>query len=107
MFPVHERNVLKMVKHVLFCKLMDYSEENARKLQEVFLSMKGKVPCAVDVNAAVDFLRSDRSFDVMLEVTLGSREDLDLYQRDSYHCDVVKTYVHSVVERSVTVDYEY
>lgn len=96
-----------MVKHVLFCKLAEYSEENALKLRDVFLSMRGNVPCAVEVNAAVDFLHSQRSFDVMLEVTLHSREALDEYQRDPYHCDTVKTYVHSVVEKSVTVDYEY
>ena len=96
-----------MVKHVLFCKLMAYTPENAEELKEMFLSMKGNVPVAVDVKAAVDFLRSPRSFDVMLEVTLKSREDLDVYQADPYHCDVVKNYVHSVVETSVAVDYEY
>mgnify|MGYP001203766248 CR=1 FL=1 len=96
-----------MVKHVLFCKLADYSEEEARKLQEIFLSMKGKVPMAVDVTSGVDFLHSERSFDVMLEVTLNSRENLDAYQKDPYHCTVVKTYVHSVVEKSAAVDYEY
>jgi hypothetical protein len=96
-----------MVKHVLFCKLAEYSQENALKLRDMFLSMEGKVPSALEVNAAVDFLRSPRSFDVMLEVTLASREALEEYQKDPYHCDTVKTYVHSVVEKSVTVDYEY
>lgn len=96
-----------MVKHVLFCKLADYSEENCKKLQEVFLSMRGKVPMALAVDAHVDFLRSARSFDVMLEVELASPEELDNYQKDPFHCDVVKTYVHSVVEKSVTVDYEF
>ena len=96
-----------MIKHVLFCKLTDYSPENAEKLKDVFMSMKGNVPVAVDVNSAVDFLRSPRSFDVILEVTLNTKEDLDVYQADAYHCDVVKTYVHSVAEKSVVVDYEY
>lgn len=96
-----------MIKHVLFCKLMDYSPENANALKERFLSMKGKVPSAVDIFAACDFLRSERSYDVMLEVTLNSKEDLDTYQADKYHCEYVKPYVHSVRESSATVDYEY
>ncbi|MGB4985283.1 MAG: Dabb family protein [Erysipelotrichaceae bacterium] len=97
-----------MVKHVLFCKLKDYSVENANKLRDVFLSMKGNVPVIVDVKSEIDFLRSERSFDVMLEVTLNSREDLQVYAQDKYHCEVVKTYVHSVIAcTNVVVDYEY
>ena len=96
-----------MVKHVLFCKLDEYTPENAAALVDVFMSMKGKVPVARDVFAAADFLRSGRSYDVMLEVTLDSKEALDEYQKDEYHVNVVKAYVHQRVHQSVTVDYEY
>lgn len=96
-----------MVKHILFCKLKDYSPENAEALKEKFLSMRGNVPMAVEVNAACDFLRSERSYDVILEVTLKSKADLDAYQADKYHCGVVKTYVQDVRESSVTIDYEF
>lgn len=41
----------------------------------LFMSMKGNVPVAVDVNSAVDFLYLC-SFDVILEVTLNTKEDL-------------------------------
>ena len=96
-----------MVKHVLFCKLDEYSEENVKALVDVFMSMKGKVPCAREVFAAADFLRSGRSYDVMLEVTLDSKEALEEYQKDEYHVNVVKKYVHARVHQSATVDYEY
>lgn len=96
-----------MVKHVLFCKLASYSPEGCEKLKECFLSMRGNVPMAREVNSYIDYLRSDRSFDVMLEVVVDSPAALEEYQKDPYHCDVVKTYVHSVVEKSVVVDYEY
>lgn len=96
-----------MVKHVLFCKLKERTQENAEALRDKFLTMKGRVPVAVDVNAACDFLGSERSYDVILEVTLNSREDLAAYQADEYHCGVIKPYVHSVRESSATVDYEY
>lgn len=49
---------------------------------------------------------SDRSYDVILQVTLNSRDDLDIYQNDKYHCDVVKEYMHKVAVSSIAVDYD-
>ena len=75
------------------------------KLRDLFLTMKGRVPQVIDVEAGADFLHSDRSFDVCLYVTLESPEALEAYQQDPYHCEVVKTYVASVREKAVAVDY--
>lgn len=99
--------MIKLVKHVLFFKLTEYSEEGCKALRDMFLSMQGKVPQVIKVDSHVDFLRSARSFDVMLEVDLESPKALEDYQSDPYHCDVVKTYVHSVVSQSVAIDYEF
>lgn len=95
-----------MIKHVLFVKLKDYSPENAEALRDKFLTMRGNVPCALEVNAAVDFLRSERSYDVILEVSLASKEALEEYQHDPFHCQQIKPYVHSVRSGSAAVDYE-
>ncbi|PWM46493.1 MAG: stress responsive protein [Clostridiales bacterium] len=96
-----------MVKHVLFVKLKDYTPENAQALCEKFLTMRGNVPVAIEVNSYADFLRSERSFDVILEVTLESREALEEYQRDEFHCNEIKTYVQGVRSASAAVDYEF
>jgi len=41
-------------------------------------------------------------------VDVDSWEALDEYQRDAYHCEVVKKYVLSVTNgASVTMDYEF
>ncbi len=93
-----------MIKHIVFYKLKEYSEENAEKLRDCFLSMKGKIPQIVEVNAYIDFLRSQRSFDVCLEVVFASEEEMNAYQNHQYHVETVKKYVHSVVENSVAVD---
>lgn len=37
---------------------------------------------------------------------LKDKTDLENYQNDPYHCTVVKTYMHSVRESSIAVDYE-
>lgn len=94
-----------MIKHIVCFKLKDNSDEICSKTADILLSMKGKVPQIIDIEVGVDFLHSSRSYDIILQVTLGSRDKLDEYQNDPYHCDVVKTYMHSVMESSVTIDY--
>lgn len=94
-----------MIKHIVCFKLKDNSDEICRKTADILLSMKGKVPQIIDIEVGVDFLHSSRSYDVILQVTLDSRDKLDEYQNDPYHCDVVKTYMHSVMESSVAIDY--
>ena len=79
-------------------KLKDNSKEQCEKLRDLFMTMKGRVPQALDVEAGADFLHSERSFDVCLTVTLESPEALEEYQKDPYHCNTVKTYVATVAK---------
>ena len=93
-----------MIKHIVCFKLKN--REDSLKAKEVLLSMKGNVPQIIDIEVGVDFLHSERSYDVMLTVLLKDKTDLENYQNDPYHCTVVKTYMHSVRESSIAVDYE-
>ena len=95
-----------MIKHVICFKLKDNSPAACEKAKEVLMSMKGNVPTVKDIAVGIDFLHSERSYDIHLEVLLDSKEALEDYQKDAYHCDVVKTYMHSVREASVAVDME-
>lgn len=94
-----------MVKHVLMVQLKADCKDKAEDLAALFRSMKGCVPQVIDVEAGADFLHSDRSYDVCLYVTLESPAALEAYQEDPYHCDVVKTYVATVREKAVAVDF--
>lgn len=94
-----------MIRHVVCFKLKDNSKEMRDKTKEVLLSMKGKVELLRDIEVGVDFLGSPRSYDVMLSVVLDNPEALEAYQKDPYHCDVVKTHMHEVMEGSVSMDY--
>lgn len=94
-----------MVKHVLLIQLKEDCKDKAEALRALFLTMKGRVPQVLEVEAGVDFLHSERSYDVCLCVTLESPEALDAYQLDPYHCDTVKPFVASVREKAVAVDY--
>ncbi len=93
-----------MIKHIVCFKMQQ--EETIDKAIEILLSMKGKVPQIINIEVGKDFLHSKRSYDIILQVTLFSKEDLDAYQNDAYHCDVVKTYMHANVASSIAIDYE-
>ncbi len=94
-----------MIKHIVCFKLKDNSEENCLKTAEILRSMKERVPSLIDIEVGVDFLHSQRSYDIILQVTLENEQVLDEYQNDEYHCNVVKKHMHSVMESSVAVDY--
>ncbi|MGN1123712.1 MAG: Dabb family protein, partial [Eubacterium sp.] len=73
---------------------------------QILMSMKGNVPLLKDIEVGVDFLHSQRSYDIILQVTLENEKALEDYQKDEYHCNVVKKHMHSVMEKSIAVDYE-
>ena len=95
-----------MIKHIVCFKLAEPSEEACLKCKEVLMSMVGNVPTIRDIEVGIDVLRSQRSYDVYLAVTVDNRDALDEYQRDEYHCGVVKKHMHAVTASSVAVDFE-
>ena len=96
-----------MIKHIVCFKLKNPTEKECRKAADVLLSMKGNVELLRDIQVGIDFLHSERSYDLILEVVLDSKEALDAYQEHPYHVSVVKKHMHAVRETSVAVDYEF
>ena len=94
-----------MIKHIVCFKLHDSSDEQKNAAKDILSSMKGKVPQILAMEVGTDFLGSPRSYDVILQVTLADRDALDAYQADTYHCDVVKAYMHKNAASSVAIDY--
>lgn len=95
-----------MIRHVLLIKLKENSPEHCEKVRQLLLSMEHKVPTVRAIEVGTDFLHSERSFDICLFVTFDSPAALEEYQRDPYHCDVVKSYIAQTKELSYAVDYE-
>ncbi|MBQ8197303.1 MAG: Dabb family protein [Clostridia bacterium] len=93
-----------MIKHIVCFKLKQ--GESVEKAKEVLLSMQGNVPMLRGIEVGVDKLHSARSYDVILQVVLDDMQALEEYQKDAYHCDVVKKHMHAVVETSVAIDYD-
>lgn len=97
----------QMVKHIVCFKLKDNNSSEINRAKEVLLSMTGKVPSLRKIEVGIDFLRSDRSYDLYLAVDVDDKAALDEYANDPYHCSIVKAHMKTIVESSVTVDYEY
>lgn len=94
-----------MIKHIVCFKLKDNSTENCEKARDVLLSMQGNVPQLRSIEVGIDVLHSERSYDVILQVVVDDMQALSDYQKDPYHCSVVKPHMHAVRETSVAVDY--
>lgn len=94
-----------MIKHVVCYKLKDNSIEKKEEVKQMLLTMKGKLNYFTDIQVGLDFLGSERSYDVVLEMTFNTKEDMENYQKDEYHFNVIKPYMKSVRTGSVSVDY--
>lgn len=94
-----------MIKHIVMYRLNDPTEENKRALVDKFMSMKGKIPCLIDIEAGVDVLRSERSFDVCLVCVFENMDKLNEYREHPVHLPVM-AYVKGIVKVSHAVDYE-
>ena len=92
-----------MIKHIVCFKLKNFAD--AEEAKNVLLSMKGNVPLLRGIDVHVDELRSDRSYDVILEVLLDDFDALEAYQNDPYHVSVVKKHMHAVRMASVAMDF--
>ena len=93
-----------MIKHIVCFKLNE--GESPEKAKEVLLSMQGNVPMLRGIEVGVDFLHSNRSYDVILQVLLDDEKALSDYQVDPYHVSVVKKHMHAVTKTRVAVDYK-
>lgn len=94
-----------MIKHIVCFKLAEPTPELLEKTKEILLSMDGNVDLLKGIEVGIDFLKSDRSYDIILQVLLEDENALEAYQEDSYHCGVVKKHMSAVTVSSVAVDY--
>lgn len=94
-----------MIKHIVCFKLKDNSIENCQKTRDILMSMKDKVSLLKDIQVGIDFLHSERSYDIILETLLENEKALEAYQNDPYHCDIVKKHMHEVRSASISIDY--
>jgi len=94
-----------MVKHVVCYKFKEEEKHCLKEAAELFYSMKAKIPEIISVEAHVNEMPSERAYDLILELCTETYGDLEKYKKSDYHINVVKPYMHSKFEKSVSVDY--
>ena len=94
-----------MVKHIVCFKIKEEYKNRIPEAKATLLSMEGNVPMLKKIIVGVDFLHSERSYDLILETWFETKEDLENYQVDPYHVSVVKKLMHEIREASVAIDY--
>lgn len=94
-----------MIKHIVCYKFKEEEKGCLKEAVRLLNGMKDRVAEVVSVEAHVNELPSERAFDLILEVCVESFAALESYQKNEYHVNVVKPYMHSKFEKSVSVDY--
>lgn len=95
-----------MVTHIVLFKLTEPSAEAVAITRDRLLGMQGKIPQLRYLEAGIDIIRSERSYDVALLTRFDSLEDLQAYQVHPYHAGEIVPYMKSVCSSIVAVDYE-
>lgn len=90
--------------HIVFFKLKDPNPTHQQQLAAILNKMQGKIDLVDSMEVGIDFLRSERSFDVALIVRLN-KKNLDAYQNDPLH-GACKAEFAPLVALSKTVDFE-
>jgi len=92
-----------MVKHIVLFKIKN--KEDIQKAVAALKSMSGKIDGLIDLEVGVDFLHSERSYDIALITTHTDKAAFDFYQAHAVH-KPVKKLMHEIRESSVAVDFE-
>ena len=95
-----------MIKHIVFFKLEDNSQEHKEKIKTKLMNLKDKIGEPKCIEVGLNFNDSERAYDMSLITDFDSKEDLSSYQIHPDHQEVVK-YLQSTNTVSKVVDYEY
>jgi hypothetical protein len=83
-----------------------FDKGQASVVSEKLRDLKNKIPELVSLETGIDFLHSERSYDLALITVFRNREDLEVYMNNPDHKEVQK-YIHNVREAAIAVDYEF
>lgn len=95
-----------MIKHIVFLKLEDNSEQNKQVFQDKIMSMKGEIDILKHIEVGINFANEERAYDLALITDFQTKEDLQSYAVNPIHVEVIK-FLKSKNTITKVVDYEY
>lgn len=94
-----------LVHIVMFAFKKEKKAENLRTAKEMLEALPEKIPGLLSMEVGLDFVQSERSFDLVLTAVFKDREDLNVYAVHPAHLEVVG-FIKEVTEMAKVVDYE-
>jgi hypothetical protein len=95
-----------MVKHIVFFKLEDNSNEHKEYVKNLIMDLKDKIEVIQAYEVGINFSDEARAYDLALISDFKSKEDLQTYATHPLHVEVVN-YLRSKNTVTKVVDYEY
>ncbi len=93
-----------MVKHIVFFKLKDNSQNSKEEVKNRLLSMDGEIDVLKSIEVGVNFSKEDRAYDIALITEFDSKEDLSTYASHPFHQKII-SYMKSRAKSSKLVDF--
>jgi len=95
-----------MIVHiVMFAFKEENKRENLLKAKNLLDALVDKIPSLNSMEVGLDFMQSERSFDLVLTTTFNDKEGLSTYAVHPAHIEVV-SFIKEVTEAAKVVDYE-
>jgi hypothetical protein len=94
-----------MIDHVIMFRADGLSEQGQAQLLDKLRTLRD-VPGVVEATVGKNFGARSRGFDYCLRVTFRCKADLDRYEADPHHLEVV-AYNRSVTTEHICVDFEW
>jgi len=95
-----------MIVHiVMFAFKQENKTQNLKKAKDMLEALQGKVPSLLSMEVGLDFMQSERSFDLVLTSTFADKDALSAYATHPEHVEVV-SFIKEVTEAAKVVDYE-
>ena len=94
-----------MIRHIVLFWLKEKDDATVKQTVDTLLSMRGKIPGMLSLDAGVDIVGSPRSCDICLCETFETREALETYRTHPVHLPV-QAHMHAVMDHSASADYE-
>lgn len=95
-----------MIVHiVMFAFKEENKAENLHKAKDALEALMGKIPSLLSMEVGLDFMQSERSFDLVLTSTFADKDALSAYAIHPAHLEVV-SFIKEVTESAKVVDYE-
>ncbi len=91
-------------RHIVLFWLKKQTPENIKAARAQLVSLKGKIPGMLSLEAETDTFRTDRSCDICLNTVFDSKESLVAYRTHPVHLPVM-AYMKENCLKSFAADY--